>query len=411
MRFELAFGGSTQTLEIPDGHAVTVVTPPASRPAHNITPALERSTVDCAAFLNNSRRVLVMVNDATRPTPTASVLSALAPALSGYDVHYLVCTGTHRPPGETELNKIFGPELVGRRRNRIMIHDCRDTARLFFAGRTSFGTPVWFNRELLWADRVITVNSIEPHYFAGYTGGRKGFLPGIAGAETIGHNHNMATHHQSRVFELTGNPVHEDMVEAYRMVNRPCFSIQLVLDQTHRPVAIHHGLVLDSFLRGCRDAHRIFAQPVPGTFDIVVSVLLAPYDINFYQAQRAVEFARAILNRPSVHITVTACPEGIGDSTFIEILRQCSKPSDVFAESNKSHPGWHKAARLATLMESTSLYAVTGLAPSELQGTFIESFDSVQAAWQSALQRIGPNARTCIIPDAGSLVPIAERPS
>lgn len=412
MQLRLAFGDTTQALAVPDRNLIGVLEPGDCCPFHDTAATLARVAVDAAAFLGDVRRVLVLVNDYTRPTPNSTVLEALTPALAGRDVHYLVCSGTHRPPTQDEYRSIFGAVFYERHRARVYCHDAQDKTRLFFAGKTRFGTPVWFNRELLWADRVITVNSIEPHYFAGYTGGRKGFLPGIAGYETIARNHNMVTRPGSATFGLAGNPVHEDMVEAYQMVNRPVFSVQLVQDRKHRLLSVRHGSVHDSFTQACRDAHRVFAVPVTEKADLVVSVLGKPYDINFYQAQRAVEFARPVLRQPSVHVTVSACRDGVGNDGFLQVFRGCAAAADVLdCVADDAQLGWHKSARLAQIMANTRLCTVMGVPDDVVRTAFMTPFRSVQAAVDAALAELGGAARVYVIPDAGAVVPVLTPPA
>ncbi len=412
MQLQLRYGDREERLVVPDRNLIGVLEPADCCPLHDTAAALAQMALDCAVFLGEARRVLVLVNDYTRPTPNSLLIESLSPALVGRDVRYLIASGTHRPPTESEYAGIFGADFYARHRSKVLCHDCRDNARLYFAGKTRLGTPVWFNRELLWADKVITLNSIEPHYFAGYTGGRKGFLPGIAGYDTIARNHNMVTRPGSRTFNLEGNPVHEDMVEAYRMVNRPVFSVQVVQDRGHRLLSVRHGSVHDSFMRACRDAHGVFAVPVAEPADIVISALGRPYDINFYQAQRAVEFARPVLKSPSVHITVSACRDGVGNDGFIDVFKDCAAADDVLKCTEASgRLGWHKSARLAQIMAATRLYTVMNIPDEVVRSVFMTPFSSVQSAFDDALRVLGPSARTYVIPDAGALVPVLAPPA
>jgi nickel-dependent lactate racemase len=417
MQIEIAYGDSPMFIRIPERNLIAVLTPSDCCAFHDTDAALKRAAQECAAFVGESQRVLVLVNDYTRPTPNAPVLAALEPVLSGRDFKALVCLGTHREPTEAEYAKVFGTEFLNsshvNRQSTIVCHDSRDKSRLFFVGKTSFGTDVWLNRELLWADKIITINSIEPHYFAGYTGGRKGFLPGIAGYETTAANHNMVTRPGSTTFGLEGNPVHEDMTEAAKMVPRPVFSIQLVQDRNHNLLSIHSGDVFRSFDAATRDAHKVFALPVKERADIVMSVLRPPYDINFYQAQRAVEFSRPVLKNPSVHITVSACRDGIGNDSFIKVFQGCKSASDLLSESRQSSIanrqsllGWHKSARLAQIMHTADLCTVMGVDDDVVKSVFMHPYKTAQDALDAAFARLGQNARAYIIPDAGSVVPV-----
>jgi nickel-dependent lactate racemase len=407
VRIELQLDGRVEDIRVPDGSLLNLLSPIDCCEFHDPEAALAATAEDCADFLSGASRVLVIVNDYTRPTPNDLILAAIEPLLTERDPVYLVASGTHRPPRESEYQHIFGPAFFDRNRSRVRYHDAASRDGLYLVGRTGFGTDVWLNRELHRSDRVIAINSIEPHYFAGFTGGRKGFLPGIAGSATIAHNHNMVTHPQSLPFGLAGNPVHEDMTEAARMVTRPVFSIQLVQDRNHRLLAVRSGDLFSSFDRACADARRVFAVPVRQRADIILSVLRAPYDINFYQSQRAVEFARSALKSPSVQITVSACRDGVGNDGFVRCFAGCNAPADVLARMDEAAFGWHKSARLAQIMQSTDLYTVMDGVPDEaIRSVFMTPFRTVQQALDTAYSRLGADAKLYIIPDAGSVVPV-----
>jgi nickel-dependent lactate racemase len=140
--------------------------------------------------------VLVIINDATRPPPTPSKLSALLPCfekagISDANLMLLVATGAHRPVKEDELDQLLGP-YKERLSPRLVSHEAKDEKSLARIGVTRNGTPILLNKLLFAYDRIVVTGSVEPHYFAGFTGGRKAFLPGIAGYETIVANHKLA---------------------------------------------------------------------------------------------------------------------------------------------------------------------------------------------------------------------------
>jgi lactate racemase len=414
VRIQLIHAPGKETIEVPDRNLIAVLKPNDCLPFHDTDAALKRIADECAAFVGESRHILVLVNDYTRPTPNAPILATLRPVLSGRDFKALVCLGTHRPPTEPEFERIFGTAIWSSHRDRVLCHDSKDKAKLFFLGKTSFGTDVWLNKELLWADKVITINSIEPHYFAGYTGGRKGFLPGIAGYDTITQNHNMVTREGSATFSLKGNPVHEDMTEAAKMIPRPVFSIQLCQDRNHNLLSVRSGDLFRSFDEAASDAHTVFAVPVKERADVVLSVLGPPSNINFYQAQRAVEFARPVLKNPSVHITVSACHDGTGNDSFIKVFDGAKSPSDILSPAanssllttNSQVLGWHKSARLAQIMHTADLCTVISIDDEVVKSVFMHPYKTAQAALDAAFAKLAKDARVYVIPDAGSVVPV-----
>jgi nickel-dependent lactate racemase len=191
------------------------------------------------------------------------------------------------------------------------------------------------------------------------------------------------------------------------MIPRPVFSIQLVQDHEHHLLAIHSGDLFTSFARACADAYRVFAVPVKQKADIILSILQSPYDINFYQSQRAVEFALPALKPGGVQITVSACYDGTGNDEFVKVLQSCSDPAQLLKMKPPETLGWHKAARLARIMQNHHLLTVMpGVSNELIRSVYMHPFPTIQAAVDNALARCGKNALTYIIPDAGSIVPV-----
>lgn len=407
MRFNLAWGEETRPLEVPERNYAGKLEPNEVIPVQDIASQLRQCAAAADEFLRGHHRVLVLVNDYTRPTPNNLALAGLAPLLDARDIRYLVALGTHRPPTDPEFAAVFGLDFLARNRDRIGCHDCDDKSRLFFKGRTTFGTDVWLNRELMWAEAVIAVNSVEPHYFAGFTGGRKTFLPGVAARSTVTANHDMVVREGSATLQLKGNPVHEDMTEAARMVVRPVFSLQFVLDRNHDPFSLYYGDLFASFEAATLDCRAVYSVQLKEQADVVVSVLPAPYDINFYQSQRAVEFALPALRPGGIHVCVSACRDGVGSDHFIKAFAGCRNPADVLALPRERHGfGWHKSARLARILADHELYTAVGAPDESVNAAFMTPFPSPQAALDAALAKLGPDARVLVIPDAGGVVPV-----
>ncbi|UCG44166.1 MAG: nickel-dependent lactate racemase [candidate division WOR-3 bacterium] len=409
MRIELPYGDTAQLLDVPDRNLIAVLYPNDQSPVQDPEAELDRAASAAADFAADAGRVLVLVNDYTRPTPNSEILERLETVFASRETRFMVCLGTHRKPAEDDNRQIFGPGFFERHQTQVLFHDCMDNDSLVRYGETSFSTEVWFSRELGWPDKIIAINSVEPHYFAGFTGGRKTFLPGVAGADTIRQNHNMVTRDGSAVFSLQGNPVHEDMTEAAAMLDKPVFSIQVVLDRDKRPYSVYSGDLFQTFDSGTSDCRAVHAVRVESKADVIVSALPRPYDVNFYQAQRAVEFARSVLKPSGVHITVSACRKGVGDDDFIQVFSGCQTAADVLGCMEEDRRlGWHKSARLAQILSDADLYAVVGVEDEIVKRIFIQPFPTVQEAFDTALRRIGDHARVYVIPDAGAVVPVLQ---
>jgi len=403
MELTLRSGDRWETVDIPDENIIGILTPiPQKTIAVPLPPVIDAAT----EFLINYQRILILVNDYTRPTPNQPFLTPLLPILRSRQTKILIGLGTHRKATENELKSILGLDTFFALSSAIIQHDARDPASLFLLGKTSFGTDVFLNRKIFWADAILTINSIEPHYFAGYTGGRKCFIPGSAGYATTIHNHNLLLHPASAPLSLQDNPVHLDMTEAAKMVAKPIFSIQIVQDASHRILSIHYGDLFTSFETACIDAYKLFALPIKEKADIVLSILQPPYDINFYQSQRAVEFGIYALKPGGIHITVSRCYDGIGNDQFIRVLSSSTKPDYLLRGENSDHPGWYKAARIARALQKARLYTVMGVEDQVIKSCFMTPFPSIKQALAAAFNEVGNKARIYIIPDAGAVVPI-----
>jgi nickel-dependent lactate racemase len=374
----------------------------------------ERSGPGLAEFLRGGSRVLIIINDATRPTPTEAMLGALLPiceeaGLGPERLTLLVAAGAHREPAAEEYRRILGAFHDGFR-DRCVHHDARKDEDMVDLGFTRNGTPILLNRRLFEADRIIATGSVEPHYFAGFTGGRKAFLPGIAAYRTIEANHRQALSPAARSLALEGNPVHEDMMDALPLIKAPVFSFMTVLDREQRVADAAAGDLMVSFYAAVESARKIFCVPVPSKADIVVSVAKFPMDIDLYQSQKAIDNGALALKDGGTLILVSSCRDGIGDEAYAKLLAQASSPADALDRIRAGYRlGYHKAAKMAELSGRAAVKAVTELEAERLESMFMESAPSPQAALDSALAAARAGGNPCpkilVLPDGCVTVP------
>ena len=357
-------------------------------------------------FLTDAKKVLVIVNDATRPTPTKKILEFIFDDLSKTDFHFIIATGAHRGPTEEEYIQIFGP-FYEKIRDRIIVHDARAGQDMVFLGTSTNGTPMHVNKAGVEADKIIIISSVEPHYFAGYTGGRKSFLPGIAGYKTIEMNHKLALSPKAKALALEGNPVHEDMMDAIKTVKQDIFSIMTVLDKHHKVYATCCGHIHDSFHAAITLANEVFAAPLKKKANIVVSVVKFPQDIDLYQAQKGIDNAKLALKKDGILILVAKCRDGIGGKAFAELLGSSDTPRAALDTIEKGYVlGYHKAAKMAEIGLWAEMWGVTDVAPEIISKLFIRPFTSLQDALDAALEKKGPDAAVLFLMDGGLTVPM-----
>ncbi|MDL2228984.1 nickel-dependent lactate racemase [Treponema sp. OttesenSCG-928-L16] len=425
MRIDLPYLDRSFPLEFPDENLLAVAEPNvfegAGDTAEILREALEnpmgqggRPGQGLRDFIGDGREILIIINDATRPTPTEAMLAALMPVLEGLvpdekRISLLVATGTHRPPTDTERRQILG-SFYGRLKERTFCHDSRNDAELVDLGHTRGGTPISLNRRLFEADRIIVTGSVEPHYFAGFTGGRKAFLPGTAGFKTIETNHKQALSPAARTLALEGNPVHEDMMDALSLIKAPVFSLMTVLDKKQGVAAACAGDLTASFNGAVDIARKIFCVPVPSKADIVVTTARFPMDIDLYQSQKAIDNGTLALKDGGTLILVSSCRDGIGDRAYAELLAQAASPAEALERIRDGYRmGYHKAAKIAETADRFRLFVTAELPAELLHSMFMEKAVSPQAALDEALNQARAAGiripKILVLPDGGLTVP------
>ncbi|NCC13986.1 MAG: nickel-dependent lactate racemase [Spirochaetia bacterium] len=391
MRVSIPYNKTEQAvLHINDEHLLGVYEP-NEIPSLGAQEALSQALGDeIKSFLEGASNVLLIINDATRPTPTKAMLAALLPCfeqagISDDNLTLLVATGAHRPVKESELDQLLGP-FKGRLSSRLVSHEAKDATSLVRIGVTRNGTPILLNKLLFAVDRIVATGSVEPHYFAGFTGGRKAFLPGIAGYETIVANHKLAVSDAAHSLALEGNPVHEDMMDALTHIKAPVFSLMTVLDKEQNVVAATGGDIVESFEKAVEIASRVFCVPIPQKADIVVSIAKFPMDINLYQSQKAIDNGALAVKDGGTLILVSACREGIGDQEFADLLGSCSSPDQALEVINKTYKlGYHKAAKMASVCKRMNVMAYTQLSDRLVTSLFLEPIADLQKALDDAI--------------------------
>ena len=368
-------------------------------------------TFDRFAVFDKS--LLVVVNDGTRPTPTAIIIEELYPILSKHPkLSFIVATGAHRGPTQEEYQLIFG-KYYEEFKDRIFIHDAKKEEDMVYLGTSTNGTEMFINKLVTEADKILVIGSVEPHYFAGYTGGRKSFLPGLASFKTIEMNHKHAMSNRARSLALEGNPVHEDMIDALEnLKDMSVFSIQTVLTGDHRIFTVTAGELHESFYAAVKEANKLFCVPLKERGNIVLTVAPYPMDVDLYQSQKAIDNGKFALKNGGILIFISRCADGIGGKTFFDLLSLSTSPPETLYKINKGYKlGWHKAAKLAQIGVWAKIWAVTELPPELLAKISITSMPDVQTAIDSAIKKIkdtGEKPKIVIMPNGSLTVPVLE---
>jgi nickel-dependent lactate racemase len=362
-------------------------------------------------FAENLDRLLVIVNDATRPTPTSKILKHLLPVLSSQpNVKFLVATGVHRAPTEEEYRFIFGDTYEVFRR-KIYAHDARKDEDMTYLGKSKNGTEMYINKLVPEYRNILVIGSVEPHYFAGYTGGRKSFLPGVASYKTIEMNHKLALSDDACSLALDGNPVNEDMIDAMNVLkDLNIFSIQTILTGDHKLYAVTAGDLIKSFDAAIEYAHQVFCVPLTQKGNIVISVAPYPMDIDLYQSQKALDNGKLALEDDGIIILVSKCRDGVGEEAFLELLSKASSPKAIFdILGNEYKLGYHKAAKMAQIGIRAQMWAVTDLDDDTIKKSQLKPYSDIQSAVDDAVKVIkkkGKRPRIVVMPSGSLTVPL-----
>lgn len=412
----LPYGKQHRSFQVPDENLVGVLWPSpiaaCSNPHQEIEYALDHplGTQRVEQIISAGEKVLILVDDYTRGTPVALILPHLLERLKSRqirdeDITLLVSTGTHRPCSESELREKLGEELFGS--YRTVQHDCTNHSSQVFLGLTSRGTPVWVNRLLVENDRIFGIGHIDPSDYAGYAGGWKLIVPGVAALETIDSNHTLATL-SFRHYGSVDLPCRQDINEAGEMV-RVDQLINVVLCQDGQLLRVFSGAPAEIHFAGVSLAKKVYEVECPGLVDIAVASAY-PYDVDYYQAIRAIEYADVIVRPGGSILVVAPCPDGIGSETFYRLLAAPNQQPDDFLRNIANRNGKVTYSVLGYFMaliraEKELFGYMPGITGPELEAIGIHPVDSLQSGVDAILQAHGPKARLAVLPVGSATIP------
>jgi nickel-dependent lactate racemase len=325
----------------------------------------------------------------------------------------VIALGIHRKQTEDEYKKLLGP-LHGR--IRVSDHDCDDPENLLFLGRTSNGIDVMINLQVAEADKVILTGAIGFHYFAGFSGGRKSILPGVAGRKSCMASHFAVLNPEggggknplAATGILDGNPVHQAMDEACGMVG-PAIILNTVLSPDKRLIAAFTGDWREAHRRGCEYYSRYYSIPIASKADlVVVSCGGFPKDVNFIQAHKSMEYASRALKDGGVMILLAQCRDGYGNPTFFNWFRH-RELGELEVELRRNYEINGQTA-YSTLQKTTRfrIILVSELPPSEVEAMGMTPAGSYDVALRLATEILPTLYSAYIIPDGGTVLPVCR---
>ncbi|MFL6135745.1 MAG: nickel-dependent lactate racemase [Nocardioidaceae bacterium] len=359
--------------------------------------------------------VAISMCDGTRPQPRDLMIPAVLEELAGIvrldDVVVLVATGTHRGNSDAEIRAMLGDEVVDR--VRVVNHDARDHASLVYLGRHGADVPVFLNREWVNADVRITTGFVEPHFFAGFSGGPKLVAPGLAGLETVLTLHDAARIGDPRATWAVceGNPVHDDIRAVVAAVGGVSFGLDVVLNREQGIVEAFGGSLPQMHAAARRASQRLAMQPVPSLFDVVVTTNAGfPLDQNLYQAVKGMSAGATVIRPGGTIVCAAECRDGFPNhGSYREVLSSAESPeallASIGARSETVPDQWQvqvqaKVQSLAHVVVHTGYLSAADLASAHLGHT-----DDIAVTVEKALGEAGPQARVCVLPEGPQTIP------
>lgn len=416
MELSFKYGTGQVTANIPDQNVAGVIMPHTGDHLPRVAEAVQEALANpvksppLAQLLRERapRRVVIVVNDVTRPTPYRQLLPPLLSTLAegGVDrngITLLVATGAHRGNTPEENRHLFGAEIAAGYRI-INHHPDQDLVEL---GRLSGGQRLQVNRAVVEGDFLITTGIIIPHEIAGFSGGRKSILPGVAGRELITRHHALMTHPKVAAGRWRDNPAHLLMVEAARKVGVD-FILNVVANEEHQLLKVVAGDLEAAWEEGVRHSARVHVINIYEPAEVVLAGAGGyPRDINVYQMAKPLRNATRAATAQGTVILVAECPGGYGDDTLAQWLMEAYSPKEIMARFHQGFVlGGHKAFALAQVVAGREVILVSSLGEERTRRLYMTPARDLQAALGYVRQKHGDDFRALIMPQAGLVLPV-----
>ncbi len=354
-----------------------------------------------------TQKTLIIINDAHRATPSYRILDVLSDIFPKDQIQEIaIATGTHSKPTDMELKRIL-KGLDKKLGAKILIHDSL-AKNLIEVGKTSRGTRVRINPVLQEYRKILCINSVEPHYFAGFTGGIKSIIPGLAHRDTVESNHSWALHEKCGPALLEDNPVHLDLWEAGEIVkdhlSLDYYGIQMV--NTADDIRfLSAGSLKDAFKKIAKYSRQVYCIKAENQYDVILSIVHPPLDRSLYQAQKGIENTRQILKDGGEMILYAQCYEGIGDQAFYDTLKRFNQVDGVLANITRENYrfGDHKAYKFASIAKDCTLSIVSELPENQVKKVFGKNLQIDML--ETHLENLAKEGnRIAVVKDSGTLV-------
>jgi len=419
MIFNLAYGKTGYSIGLSDEYHIDIIEP-------SWVDSVDDQSLAITLALNNpyggkplkkiagkNDKVGIIFSDITRATPYNIILPALLNELQNIpreNICFYCANGTHRLATDQELNNILGEDIV--RNYEIVQNDANNPELHEYAGTTISGNEVFLNRKILNCDLKILTGFIEPHFFAGFSGGGKALVPGMASLKTIKYNHSIShLSHKNANWGVTyGNPLWEEMIEAAGFVPG-LFLLNITLNRNKEITNVFAGDLRTAHMAGCQFVKKSAMAPVDNLYDIVITSNSGyPLDLNIYQTVKGMSAAAQIIKPGGSIIIAAECWDGIpAKSDYEKILTSVSSPSHLmkFITEHESilNDTWQIYFQ-ALIQQKAEVYLFSDkLDDTTIMRALFNPVSHISRLTDELVNRIGPQAKICILPEGPQTIP------
>ena len=419
VKTKVLYGKSDVEIDVPD-HSTLIepsTIPPLDNDVESIMDALTQpiASPPLHTMVKATDTVAIVISDITRPTPNHILVPCLLRALSHVPKENFVIingTGTHRDQTREELVQMLGEDIVAN--IRIVHNHCHDYDSLTKVGHSKYGCDVYLNKDYVAADFKIVTGFIEPHFFAGFSGGPKGMMPGIAGIETIMtfHNAQMIGDIRSTWGNMDDNPV-QDMTREINAMCKPDFMLNVALNKDKAITKVFAGELYEAHDRGCDYVKKHAMFKCDERFDVVIASNSGyPLDQNLYQTVKGMSAAHKVVKEGGSIIMVSECADGFPDhGKFAEIFKLAETPQgilDIIHDPNFQEMDQWQVQKQASIQTFANVYVYSKLTDQQLLDSMLKPTDNIEKTLESLAREKGKPLTIGVMPQGPLTIPYVE---
>lgn len=422
MEIGIAYGKAIKRININKKNVIEILSPDLAKPVSNVRNLIKLAiknsigTPPLEQIVKPEHKIVFIVDDITRPTPTKQILQPLLESLENIGVPdknilIIFALGVHRKMNDFEMEDTLGEEIFNR--FHCINHDAFDETKLVDLGITKFGTPVYINKKVVEADTRILTGIIKPHNLAGYSGGAKSILPGVCGEKTILYNHSFKTqsHPYSRQGIIEKNPLRKDIEETIKKLG-VTYIVNLILDYKQNVYKVVAGDYIEAHRKGAKYCNELTKKKVSKQADICICGTPFPFDINVYQMVNSFVAPylcpHPIIKKGGIIICAGEALAGISDGDIYESIVNASSFEEIYKQIQKQDCKIKERAGVqffCELLMNYTCYIVSDIKNKEkLENIGFKYYDNLQKAIDRAIHVKGEKSRITILPYAPCVI-------